>query len=88
MGDRPDPLGELIANTLAAEHPDPAVQRMIRVLFADNLRLRGALRVVASNMRALEDGGCDYPRVVESFSVANAALSASVEAPSKGASDA
>ena len=39
--------------------------------------LRHALRVVADNMRALEDGGCDYPRVVASYSVAVTALSAS-----------
>jgi hypothetical protein len=35
-----------------------------------------ALRIVASNMLALEDGGCDFPRVVETFSLARATLSA------------
>jgi hypothetical protein len=43
-------------------------------LRAENERLRVALRVVASNMLALEDGGCDFPRVTDSFTVATEAL--------------
>ena len=46
-----------------------------RSLRSENERLRAALRIVASNMRALEDGGCDFPRVTASFSVAMSALS-------------
>lgn len=59
-----------------AESAVRQTDKMVRILFADNLRLREALRTVATNMRALEDGGCDFPRVVGSYSVAVAALSA------------